>query len=209
MAYYMVQLAFKPEAMAALLNDPQERLDALRPTAENLGGSLDGGWLSFGEYDMVLLLEMPGNVGATAFSTAVSKGNTIRALKITPMMTIQEGMEATQQAADEAAARLLPAPEIPEEPEIDPEQVQELIAPNLEYAAACAESAYQVLKELGIHGTLPTVDTAIARGVHFLQLAQHYLEELQQQLPAEPPLLHKGGPPIPGEPGSHSKGNNP
>lgn len=178
----MIQMAFQPDAASGLLNDPQDLLDSLRPTAENLGGNLDGGWLSFGEYDMVLLLDLQDNIRAAAFSTAVSKGNTIKAIKVTPLMTIEEGMEATQQAADEAAARLLSAPEITEEPEMDPEQIQELIAPNLEYAAACAESAFQVLKELGIQGTLPTVDTAIARGVHFLQLAQHYLEELQQQM---------------------------
>ena len=182
MAYYLLQIAFAPAVAADLLRNPESRLESLRPAAERLGGSVEDGWLAFGEYDLVLLLGMPDNIRAAAFSTAVSTGGTVKAARITPLMTIREAVEAAQQAAGGAIEGLPPLPEDGDGLDRTPEMIQDLITPNLEYAAACVESAYQVITELGLQETLPTMNTAVAHGLHFLQLAQSYLHELQQQV---------------------------
>ena len=51
MPYYMLQAAYEPEAWKALVKNPQNRLDVIRPVVEKLGGKVEGGWLAFGEYD--------------------------------------------------------------------------------------------------------------------------------------------------------------
>lgn len=56
-------------------------------------------WLSFGEYDIVGIVEMPNNVSAAAFAIAVAAGGACRTCKTTPLLTTEEGMEAMKQAA--------------------------------------------------------------------------------------------------------------
>ena len=38
MAYYLLQLAYTPEGWAAQLQNPQDRVEAVRPVIEGLGG---------------------------------------------------------------------------------------------------------------------------------------------------------------------------
>lgn len=99
MAHYMLQVTYRPEAWAALVKNPQDRAEAIRPVIEKLGGKLVSAWLSFGEYDTMVICEMPDNVSAAAFSIAVSAGGALRAAKTTPLMTIAEGIQAMKKAA--------------------------------------------------------------------------------------------------------------
>ena len=40
MPLYMYQLSYTPEAVAALVREPQDRIEAVRPAIEALGGKL-------------------------------------------------------------------------------------------------------------------------------------------------------------------------
>ncbi len=94
MGYYLFQAAYTSEAWASLVKNPQDRLGAVRPVVESLGGSLEHGWNSFGKYDVVAICNMPDNVTAAAFSIAVSAGSGIKAGKTTPLLTMEEGVLA-------------------------------------------------------------------------------------------------------------------
>ncbi len=62
MSPYLVQVSYTAEAWKALVKSPEDRAKAIRPAIEKLGGSLEGAWFAFGDYDLVLLLRMPDNV---------------------------------------------------------------------------------------------------------------------------------------------------
>jgi uncharacterized protein with GYD domain len=49
MPYYMLQATYSPQAWSGMVKSPQNRLDAVRPVVEKLGGKIEGGWLAFGE----------------------------------------------------------------------------------------------------------------------------------------------------------------
>ena len=98
MASYLIQAAYTNEAWAALVKNPQNRTHAIKPVIEKLGGSIKGLWLAFGEYDAIAIIEMPNNVSAAAFSFAVSAGGGVKAVKTTPLMTVEEGLEAMTKA---------------------------------------------------------------------------------------------------------------
>jgi uncharacterized protein with GYD domain len=98
MPQYLVQAAYTPEAWAAMVKTPQNRLEAVRPVVQKLGGKIEGGWLSFGEYDVVVICELPNNVSAAALSMAASAGGAVKAVKTTPLMSIDEAMEAMRKA---------------------------------------------------------------------------------------------------------------
>ena len=99
MPTYMVQASYTSEAMASLLKNPQNRMEVVRKSVENLGGRLTGGWLSFGEYDIVLIAELPDHVSAAAIALAAAAGGSVKAIKTTPLLTSEEGLAAVQKAA--------------------------------------------------------------------------------------------------------------
>src|ERR1019366_5307475 len=68
MAYYLIQAAYTSEAAAKLVRRPQDRLGSLRPMFKKMGGSLEGAWFAFGDYDVVLIAEMPNNVSSAAIA---------------------------------------------------------------------------------------------------------------------------------------------
>jgi uncharacterized protein with GYD domain len=96
---FLLQVAYSPEAWAGLIAHPHDRLDAVRPVVEKLGGKIIQGWFAFGDYDLIAIVEMPGNVEAAAFSLAASAGGAVRSIKTTPLMSMAEGVEAMKKAA--------------------------------------------------------------------------------------------------------------
>lgn len=99
MAQYLIQVAYTPEAWAAQLQNPVDRTKVLRPVLEKLGGSFKSTYFAFGEYDIIGVLEMPGNIDAAAFAIAAAAGGAIKNFKTTPLMTVEEGISAMKKAA--------------------------------------------------------------------------------------------------------------
>ena len=98
MAKYLIQAAYTGEAWAAQIKNPQNRLEAVGAVVERLGGKIDGFYLAFGEFDIVGILDFPDNVSEAAFSIAVAAGGALKALKTTPLMSIEDGLEALRKA---------------------------------------------------------------------------------------------------------------
>ena len=98
MATYLVQVAYTPEAWATMVKNPQDRLKAITPTVEGLGGKVKDGYLTFGDYDIIAICEFPDNVSAAAFSLAASAGGSCKSFKTTPMLTIADGIKAMKKA---------------------------------------------------------------------------------------------------------------
>lgn len=99
MAYYLFQVAYTPEAWAAMVKNPQDRAAAVEPAIRKLGGTIERFWLSFGEYDIIGLVEMPDTVAAAAFSVALSAGGACKNVKTTPLLTVEEGVQAMRRAS--------------------------------------------------------------------------------------------------------------
>jgi uncharacterized protein with GYD domain len=98
MPSYMLQVAYTPEAWASQLKNPQNRIEAVRPAVEQLGGTIEGAWYAFGDYDLVAIVEMPDNKSAAAFALAAAAGGACKAIKTTPLLTLDEGQRAIQAA---------------------------------------------------------------------------------------------------------------
>jgi uncharacterized protein with GYD domain len=98
MPSYLVQVSYTSEAIAALVKNPQNRTDVVRKSVKKLGGKLIGSWLSFGDYDVVLIAEMPDNVSAAALAMAASAGGSLKSVKTTPLLTTEEATEAAAKA---------------------------------------------------------------------------------------------------------------
>jgi uncharacterized protein with GYD domain len=74
-------------------------MDVIRPVIERLGGRLECAYLSFGDYDVVVVAELTNSVRAAAFSLAASAGGGVKAVTTTPLLSVEGGVEAMTKAA--------------------------------------------------------------------------------------------------------------
>ena len=99
MPLYLWQGAYTSEAWATLVEKPQNRLQAVRPANEKLGGKIRGAYFSVGKFDVVLIVEMPDNVSAVALSMAIAAGGACKAAKTTVLMSPDDGLAAMKKAS--------------------------------------------------------------------------------------------------------------
>jgi uncharacterized protein with GYD domain len=94
-----VPTVLAPEGWAALLRKPVNRVEAVRPAVEKLGGKVEGAWFAVGESEPIVLLDMPDNISAASFAIAAAGGGTVKSYKTTPLMSIDDGIEALKRGA--------------------------------------------------------------------------------------------------------------
>ena len=85
----MTQFAYTPEAWATLADNPEDRSVAVRELLETHGGRLISWYLSFGEYDGLLIYEAPDNNTAGALALAAARHGDLRATKTSPLFTAE------------------------------------------------------------------------------------------------------------------------
>jgi uncharacterized protein with GYD domain len=95
---HLIQTAYTSEAFQALVKAPQNRTEIVRSSVEHLSGKLVGSWASFGDYDSIVIVEMPTNVEAAAIAMAVAAGGSCKAVQTTPLLSTEEALEAIKRA---------------------------------------------------------------------------------------------------------------
>jgi uncharacterized protein with GYD domain len=99
MSSYLQQVSYTKEAWEALVSNPQNRIEAVRPAIEKLGGKIISAYFAFGEYDVITITEFQNNVDAAAIAMAFAAGGAVRSVKTTPLLTIPEALEALKKAS--------------------------------------------------------------------------------------------------------------
>jgi uncharacterized protein with GYD domain len=82
MPLHMYQATYIGESWAAQLRNPQNRVEAVgKQACEALGGKLVGGWLCFGNYDLVITADVPSDESMSAIASAIAAGGALKASK--------------------------------------------------------------------------------------------------------------------------------
>ncbi len=100
MPVYMYEHAYTPEALAAQLKNPVDRIKKVaEPIGKAAGGKLLGGWYAFGEYDLILIFDLPDNEAMAAVGLAFGAGGSGRASRTRVLMTSGEMVSAMKKVA--------------------------------------------------------------------------------------------------------------
>jgi uncharacterized protein with GYD domain len=103
MPFYMYQGAYTSQSWAAQVKNPQNRIETVgRQACEAVGGKMVGAWYCFGDFDFILIADVPNNESMTAISLAVAAGGAIKNSRTTPLMTGAQAVEAMKKVADVA-----------------------------------------------------------------------------------------------------------
>ena len=98
MPRYLIQASYNTEGIQALVRNPHNREESVRPAVEAAGGRILSFDYAFGDYDAVVVAEFPDNTSAAAFSMAVASSGSISAYKTTPLISMDEAVEAMRRA---------------------------------------------------------------------------------------------------------------
>ena len=109
MPLYMYQAAYTSEAWAAQLKNPQNRAEAVgRAASEAVGGKLVGSWYCFGDYDLIIIADVPDHESMSAIALAITAGGAVKSAKTTVLLSGAEAV-AGMKKADEVTKVYKPA----------------------------------------------------------------------------------------------------
>jgi uncharacterized protein with GYD domain len=96
MSKYLIQASYTAEGLRGLQKDKASgRREAVASALEALGGKLESMHYTLGEYDVIVVADVPDQSSITAFSVAVSASGLVRT-KTTPLLTVEETDQALQ-----------------------------------------------------------------------------------------------------------------
>ena len=93
MTTYLMRVSDTPEPWKKLIQNPEDRRDAARAYAEQVGGSLLGFWYGFGEYDGYAMYEVPDNASMAGLAVAISAGGALASVETTVLLSVEEMLE--------------------------------------------------------------------------------------------------------------------
>ena|SRR5512146_725652 len=94
MALYMYQASYTARSMAAQIKEPQDPVEAFKPTLEDLGAKLLVAGFPFGEYDVLVVYEAPDDMTAASVAMAVAAAGEVKSGKTTRLLSGQEWLES-------------------------------------------------------------------------------------------------------------------
>ncbi len=100
MTYYLMRAKISQHAMGALVQRPEDRFVTMTRLLKGVGGRLHYYFFSFGEYDIVLLFELPDNVNAAALSMVLTASGSVTEVDTTVLLTMEQAIEAMHTAGD-------------------------------------------------------------------------------------------------------------
>lgn len=77
MPKFVVFFSYKPETIAAMMDNPDNRVDAVRKLVEAANGKLESYYWMQGQFDGLAIAEAPTPMDANAVSLAVSSSGTL------------------------------------------------------------------------------------------------------------------------------------
>lgn len=98
MPTYLVQGSYTAQGVSGLIKSPEDRATALRPLVEAMGGKIESIYFAFGDFDVVLIVDLPDSVSMAALSMAAGASGGVGDLKTTVLIPMSEGVEAARKA---------------------------------------------------------------------------------------------------------------
>ena len=87
-----------PEYWSGVVNNPQNRAEAIRPMVESVGGKLEGLYFVVGEDAGYVIMESPDEVGLEALTIAVQASGAAKLVKTSVVLTAEKVVEAARTA---------------------------------------------------------------------------------------------------------------
>ena len=100
MSKYLVQASYTADGVKGLTKDTGSgRKAAVAHAIESLGGKLENLYFSFGEFDILGIMDLPDNAAAARFALRAASTGQV-SIRTTPLLTPEEVDKALQRTVD-------------------------------------------------------------------------------------------------------------
>lgn len=100
MSKYLVQASYTAEGVKGLTKDTASgRRTAIAHAVESLGGKLEALYFSFGEFDILGVMDLPDNAAAARFALRAASTGQVN-IRTTPLLTPEEVDKALLRTVD-------------------------------------------------------------------------------------------------------------
>jgi len=100
MAMYLARGKIAKDAMKAMVDRPEDRLVTTTRFLKSIGGRLQNYFFALGEYDIILIFELPDHVSASALSMVLTSSGSCTEVETTVLMTMSEAVDAMHRARE-------------------------------------------------------------------------------------------------------------
>jgi len=100
MPKYMVQASYNADGVKGLSKDTGSgRRQAVAHAIETLGGRLEAMYFSFGQFDVVAIMDLPDNAAAARFALRAAATGQVQ-IRTSPLLTPEEVDKALEKKVD-------------------------------------------------------------------------------------------------------------
>ncbi|MDP6707652.1 MAG: GYD domain-containing protein [Alphaproteobacteria bacterium] len=100
MAYYLFTGSYTTDAIKTMVANPQDREAAARAAAEAVGAKLHSFFFTFGQSDVIAIIEADDDIAMSAISLTVGASGSVAHGATTKLLTAAEAMAAMARAKD-------------------------------------------------------------------------------------------------------------
>lgn len=99
MALSMIQFSYNSETVKKLLKNPEDRSIVVKNLIEKLGGKMLAFYYCYGDYDGVVIAEMPDSVSGLAATMVSFASGAVTNIKTTVLIKVDDAIAAMKKAA--------------------------------------------------------------------------------------------------------------
>jgi uncharacterized protein with GYD domain len=100
MAKYMIQASYSAEAWVAQIKNPMNRLEVVGKQMEAMGCKLVDGYMTFGDSDLVIIVEAPDNITAAGMLIKVASSGALDNVSTTVLLDMNDAVAAIKKAGE-------------------------------------------------------------------------------------------------------------
>ena len=98
MPKYVSFFSYTAEAWGRMVEQPENRAMAARRLIEGIGGEMETFYWMFGDWDGLVIYDVPDAATAAAFSGRVTSSGLIKSLKTLPLITMEDARSGLDRA---------------------------------------------------------------------------------------------------------------
>jgi uncharacterized protein with GYD domain len=107
MAHYLIEVGYTPESWSTQIETQANVIDRITPAVKAAKGKIEAIYYTFGDADLVGIMDFPTPEDAAGFALAVTASGALRSFKTTPLLTVDQGI-ASMRRAHEVRAKYTP-----------------------------------------------------------------------------------------------------
>jgi len=100
MAKYLIKEIISAAAAEAVMKNPHDRADVIRPVFESVGGKLEQYYVAYSENAVYIIADIPNQKDMAAILWAFQAGGGPVSITATPIMPFTEALEVIKKAGE-------------------------------------------------------------------------------------------------------------